>query len=80
MEIFRFDGDLRKWSYFMQTFKNQLHEKYSFTGYIRMERLLSVLDEETKGLVISIDRNSHFYATPMKMLKSNFGNLMVVFF
>ena len=80
MEIFRFDGDLCKWSYFMQNFKNQLHDKHSFTGYIQMERLLSVLDGETKGTVISIDRKSHFYATPMKMLTSNFGNLMVAYF
>ena len=31
----------------MQNFKNQLHDKQSFTGYIQMERLLSVLDGET---------------------------------
>ena len=61
----------------MQNFKNQLHDKHSFTDYIRMERLLSVLDEETKGAVLSIDRSSHFYPTPLTMLKSNFGNLMV---
>ena len=45
-----------------------------------MERLLSVLDGETKEAVISIGRNGLFYAKEMKTLKSNFGNPMVVSF
>ena len=45
-----------------------------------MERLLSVLDGETKEAVISIGRNALFYAKEMKTLKSNFGNPMVVSF
>ena len=45
-----------------------------------MERLLSVLDVEAKRTVISIGRNGLFYATAMKMVKSNFGNPMVVSF
>ena len=45
-----------------------------------MERLLSVLDGEAKRTVISIGRNGLFYATAMKMVKSNFGNPMVVSF
>ena len=45
-----------------------------------MERLLSVLDGETKQAVISIGRNGLFYAKEIKTLKSNFGNPMVVSF
>ena len=48
MERFRFDGDPCKWSDFMQNFMNRVHEKRSFTDNTRMERLLSVLNGETK--------------------------------
>ena len=80
MELFRFDGDPCKWLDFIQNFKNQVHDKRSFTDDIQMERLLSVLDRETKRTVIPIGRNGFFYATAMKTLKSNFGNPMVVSF
>ena len=80
MELFRFDGDPCKWPDFIQNFKNRVHDKRSFTDDIRMEMLLSILDGEAKWPVISIGRNSLFYATTMKTLKSNFGNPMVVSF
>ena len=80
MELFRFDGDPCKWSDFIQNFKNRVHDKRSFTDDIRMERLLNVLDGEAKRIVISIGRNGLFYTTAMKMLKSNFGNSMIVSF
>ena len=78
MELFRFDGDPCKWPDFIQNFKNRVHDKRSFTDDIRIERLLSELDRKAKRTVISIGRNGLFYATAMKTLKSNFGNLMVV--
>ena len=77
-ELFRFDGNPCKWPDFIQNFKNRVHDKRSFTGDIRMERLLSVLDGEAKRRVISIGRNGLFYATAIKTLKNNFGNPMVV--
>ena len=80
MELFRFDGDPCKWPDFIENFKNRVHDKRSFTDDIRMEMLLSILDGEAKWPVISIGRNSLFYATTMKTLKSNFGNPMVVSF
>ena len=43
-----------------------------------MESFLSVQDGEPKRTVISIGRNGLFYATAMKILKSNFGDSMVV--
>ena len=54
MELFRFDGDPCKWSDFIQNFKNRVHEKRSFTDDNRMERLLNVLDGETKWTKILI--------------------------
>ena len=80
MELFRFDGDPRKWPDFIQNFKDRVLDKRSFTDDIRMERLLSVLDGEAKQTVISIGRNGLFCATAIKTLKINFGNPMVVSF
>ena len=79
MELFRFDGDPRKWSDFIQNLKNRVHEK-RFTDDIRMARLLSVLDGGAIRTVILIGRNGLFYVTAMKTLKSNLGNPVVVSF
>ena len=80
MELFRFDRDPCKWPDFIQSFKSRVHDKRSFTDYIQIEKLLSVLDGEAKQIVISIGRNGLFYATTMKTLKSNFVNSMVLSF
>ena len=40
-----------------------------------MERLLSILRGEAKRSVESIGRNGLFYATTLKCLKREFGNL-----
>ena len=80
MELFRFDRDPCKWPDFIQSFKNRVHDKRSFTDYIQIEKLLSVLDGEAKQIVISIGRNGLFYATTMKTLKNNFVNSMVLSF
>ena len=66
MELFRFDRDPCKWPDFIQNFKNRVHDKRSFTDYIQIEKLLSVLDGEAKQIVISIGRNGLFYATRRK--------------
>ena len=66
MELFRFDRDPCKWPDFIQNFKNRVHDKRSFTDYIQIEKLLSVLDGEAKQIVISISRNGLFYATTRK--------------
>ena len=66
MELFRFDGDPCKWSDFIQNFKNRVHEKRSFTDDNRMERLLNVLDGETKRTKILIGRNGLFCAAQRK--------------
>ena len=79
-ELFRFVGDPCTWPDFIQNFKNRVHDKRSSIDDIQMERLLSVLDGEANRALISIGRNGLFYETPVKTLKSNFGNLMVVSF
>ena len=45
-----------------------------------MERLLGVLDGDTKRVVLAIGRNGLFYATALKALKREFGNLYAVSF
>ena len=62
------------------SFPKILRLSESFTDDIRMKRLLTVQNGEAKWTVISIARNSLFYATAMKTLKNSFGNSMVVSF
>ena len=45
-----------------------------------MERLLSVLDGDTKRVVSAISRNGLVYATASKALKREFGNPYAVCF
>ena len=52
--------------------------KLDILGYIRMERLLSVLDGEAKYTNTSIGRNRIFYAATLMTLKRNFGNPQLV--
>ena len=43
-----------------------------------MTRLISLLDGDAKKAVQSIGSNGLFYASALKSLKSNFGNLLLV--
>ena len=45
---------------------------------MRLERLLNVLKRETKKLVESIGKSGIFYATALKTLKRDFGNVFTV--
>ena len=45
---------------------------------MRMTRLLSVLDGDAKKAAFSIGGNGIFYATALKTLKRDFGNLILV--
>ena len=74
-ELFRFVGNPCTWPDFIQNFKNRVHDKRSSIDDIQMERLLSV--GEANRALISIGRKGLFCETPVKTLKSNFGNLMV---
>ena len=78
IEPLRFNGNPSKWPEFIQSFKERVHEKRTFTDNVRMERLLSVLDGEAKRVVTAIGRNGMFYATALKTLKREFGNSYAV--
>ena len=45
---------------------------------MRMERLLSVLEGEAKDSIISIETSGLLYASPLKSLKRDFGDSLVV--
>ena len=76
MERVTFDEDPYKW----QDLQMRFTDDNSFTDEIRMERLLSVLDWGAKLTVISIGRNSLFYAAAKKAINGNFGNPMILSF
>ena len=56
-----------------------VHRKITFNDNMRMTRLLSVLDGDAKKAAFSIGGNGIFYATALKTLKRDFGNLILVF-
>ena len=72
--LVRFDGDPTKWPEFIQSFKTRVHMKHSFTDFIRMERLISVLDGEPKKFINALGTNGMFYASALKSFKEHFGN------
>ena len=61
----------------IENFKTRIHEKALFTDSIRMERLISVLEGDTKKSKCSIENNRLFYATSLKILERQFGNPLV---
>ena len=50
----------------------------SFDDNTRMQRLLSVLEGEAKRSFEAVGHNGIFYATPLKSLKRDFGNPVIV--
>ena len=63
---------------FIENFDRRVHFKLSFTDNDRMERLLSVLTGEAKKGVECIGTAGIFYASALKTLKRDFGNITVV--
>ena len=78
IESIRFDGSPSKWPEFIDSFHQNIHSKVTFTGNIRMMRLISLLDGDTKKAVQSIGSNRLFYASALKSLKINFGNPLFI--
>ena len=50
----------------------------SFDNNLKMDRLLSVLDEDAKRSIQSIRSCGIFYATSLKALKCDYGNPIIV--
>ena len=78
INLMRFDGDSKQWPNFLQNFKHRVHNKISFSDSVRMDCLLSVLNAEAKRAVSAIGQDGLFYATALKLLKWEFGNLLMV--
>ena len=51
IELRHFDGNPAYWHEFIESFRSKIHFKSSFVDSIRMERLLSVLEGERKGML-----------------------------
>ena len=69
MELLRFNGNPSHWPECVQCFEKRVHMKITFSDSLRMERLLSVLEGDTKRVVSAIGRNGLFYATALKTVK-----------
>ena len=59
-------------------FSSEHNSKVTCTNNIRMMRLISLLDGDAKKAVQSIGSNGLLYASALKPLKSNVGNLVLV--
>ena len=80
MELLSFNGNPSHWPEFILCFKGRVHMERTFSDNLRMECLSSVLDSDAKRVVSAIGRNGLFYATALKALKREFGNLYAVSF
>ena len=78
IDVLRFDGDCSKWPEFIENFKTRVHMKVTFNDSMRMERLLRVLNSDTKKAVSLIGTYSIFYAAALKTLKREFRHPVVV--
>ena len=78
IDLHRFDSNASKWPQFIVDFYRRVHRKITFNDNMKMTRLLSVLDGDVKKAVSSIGSNGMFYATALKTLERDFGNLLLV--
>ena len=62
IELIRFDGSPAKWPEFIDSFRQNIHSKVTFTDNIRMMRLISLLDGDAKKAVWSIGSNGLQYS------------------
>ena len=74
IELKRFDGNLELWPEFIE----RVHRMASSDNNLKMDRLLSVLDGDTKCSIQLIRSNGIFYATALKPLKCDYGNPIIV--
>ena len=78
IELKRFNGDPEQWPEFIENFYSRVHRMASLDDYLRMDRLLSVLEGEAKRSIQSVGSSRIFYVTALKTLKRDFGNLIIV--
>ena len=77
MELKRFDGNPELWPEFIENFYSRVHRMAPFDNNLKMDRLLSVLNGDTKRSIQSIGSSRTFYATALKALKRDYGNPII---
>ena len=77
LDLLRFDGNPVRWPEFIDNLYHRIHKKLSFNDSLRMDHLTNSLDSEAKKSVKTVGTNGYFYATALKVLKRDFGNLLV---
>ena len=78
IELKHFDGNPELWPEFIENFYSRVHRMASFDNNLKMDRLLSVLNGDTKRSIQSIGSSRIFYATALKALKRDYGNPIIV--
>ena len=78
MELIRFNGNPVLWPELIDNFYQNVHSKMTFSDSIRMTRLISLLDGDTKSAIQTIGSSGLFYASVLKTLKRDFGNPLLV--
>ena len=69
IELRGFGCSPSEWPEFISNFRNRIHQKVSFNDSMRMQRLLSYLEDEAKKSGESIGCEGIFFATALKSLK-----------
>ena len=78
IELRHFNGNPCEWPEFIENFRTRVHLKSTFDDKLRMERLCSVSNGETKKVIETIGNTGLFYATALKTLKRDFGNSLLI--
>ena len=80
ISLIRFVENPSKWLELIEKVFARVHskQKQTFDDNIRMIRLLSKLNGEAKRTVDATGCNKKIYATTLKTLKRDFGNLLII--
>ena len=78
IELKRFDGNPKLWPEFIENFYSRVHQIASFDNNLKMDSLLNVTDGDTKRSIQSIGSSGILYVAPLKALKRDYGNPIIV--
>ena len=78
VDLLRFNGNPVQWPEFIDNFYHRIHENLSFNYNLRINHLMNSLDSQAKKSIKTVGTKDYFYATPLKVLKGDFCNSLVV--
>ena len=78
MPLFGFNGNTSRWPEFIECFHTRIHCRSSFDDSMRMLYLISAVDSEAKRAIETVSTSGSFYASALKMLRCEFGNIYLI--